>query len=164
MESLLSTLELIKPSFKTVATFDTAGLSAGHTVRGFASQLNQVFTNLIVNGCHAIEEKQAATGRREPGDILADGAAAADGDPVSGGELTLHVRDSGCGMSDAVKARLFQPFFTTKGAERGTGLGLGICRSIVSEHGGRLEVSSEEGIGTTFRVVLPLAGPHAVID
>jgi two-component system NtrC family sensor kinase len=150
VESLLSTLELIRPSFKTVATFDTSRLETGHTVLGFASQLNQVFTNLIVNGCHAIEEKHTASGQREPGRIGLSST-------VSGAEITIHVSDTGCGMTETVLAKLFQPFFTTKGADRGTGLGLGICRSIVSDHGGRMEVSSEEGAGTLFRVILPLA-------
>ena len=61
-------------------------------------------------------------------------------------------------MTSDVQQRLFEPFFTTKQGGRGTGLGLSICRQIVEGHGGRLEVESTEGEGTTMTVALPLAG------
>ena len=71
-----------------------------------------------------------------------------------GGELVLTVSDKGVGMSPAVLARLGQPFFTTRG-DRGSGLGVGICRRIVEAHGGSLTYVSEEGVGTQARVRLP---------
>lgn len=153
VDPLQSTLDLVKPTFRNSTAFDTSGLQTGFKVKGFPSQLNQVFTNFIVNGCHAIEEKQKASqpqGARTPGVIRLFTLA-------KDGELTIGIEDDGCGMSEAVKAKLFQPFFTTKGADKGTGLGLGICRGIVTEHGGRIEVDSTDGVGTTFRVILPLA-------
>ena len=66
----------------------------------------------------------------------------------------LAVTDTGCGMTAEVKAHLFEPFFTTK--DKGTGLGMGIVRDAVHEWGGRVEVESEPGRGTTVRVSLPL--------
>ncbi|OGS49026.1 MAG: hypothetical protein A3K68_01920 [Euryarchaeota archaeon RBG_16_68_13] len=69
--------------------------------------------------------------------------------------LSLSVMDTGAGMGPEVKARLFEPFFTTKRLGQGTGLGLALCHSIVSAHGGKIEVSTELGTGSTFTVLLP---------
>jgi len=73
----------------------------------------------------------------------------------------MEVIDEGSGISSAVRHRLFEPFFTTKSPGRGTGLGLSICYGIVADHGGRIEVESTVGKGSTFRVILPLAEPAA---
>jgi two-component system NtrC family sensor kinase len=88
-----------------------------------------------------------------------------------GGTLTIRTRwhstesertvcaefvDTGCGIPAANLQKIFDPFFTTKPLGRGTGLGLSVCYGIVSEHGGRIEVDSTEGIGSAFRVILPV--------
>ena len=75
--------------------------------------------------------------------------------------VELEVSDTGAGISRADQAKIFEPFFTTKAVGRGTGLGLSICYGIVQEHGGRLEVDSQAGRGSVFRVILPAAGPAA---
>ncbi len=72
-----------------------------------------------------------------------------------GSEACIEVEDSGRGMPEEVRARVFEPFFSTRSA--GTGLGLEICRIIVQGHGGTIECESAEGVGTTFRIKLPLA-------
>jgi signal transduction histidine kinase len=146
---LRATVELVQPTWKTVARVDTSGLQAEGDVKGFASQLNQVFTNLLVNACHAIEDRQ----RLQPGQ---ERGVVSLGSRLDGDELVISIADNGCGMSEAVQQRLFQPFFTTKSDERGTGLGMGICKKIVEAHGGRIEVQSREGAGTTMRIVLPV--------
>jgi two-component system NtrC family sensor kinase len=146
---LAATTEIVKANYKTVATFDLRGLVARGQVEGHASQMNQVFTNLMVNGCQAIEEKLRQSGRQEPGEIRLTST-------LEGEWLRMSVTDSGTGMPEHVKNRLFEPFFTTKGSERGTGLGMGICKGIMESHGGRLEVESMPGVGTTITVVLPL--------
>jgi len=76
-------------------------------------------------------------------------------------EIRVSVRDSGPGISDAVMARIFEPFFTTKPAGEGSGLGLDICRKIVEEHRGRIEVTSVPG-KTEFAVFLPRNPPDQV--
>ena len=109
-------------------------------VRCIAAQLNQVFMNLIVNAAHAIPERGTITlSTRAEGDWVCIG-----------------VKDTGAGMSDEVKRRIFEPFFTTKPVGQGTGLGLSLSFSIVQKHGGRIEVDSEPGVGTSFRVWIPI--------
>lgn len=105
-----------------------------------ASQLNQVFMNLLVNAAHAIEDRGIITVR-----------TAAHGDWVS-----IEVADTGKGIPAENIKRIFDPFFTTKPVGKGTGLGLSLSYGIVNKHGGRIEVESETGKGTNFKVWLPV--------
>jgi CheY-like chemotaxis protein len=101
-----------------------------------------VFLNLLINAGKAI-----APGQHQTIDVSLE----ARGDS----EYAVTVRDTGCGMSPEVKARLFQPFFTTRSAGQGTGLGLSISLSIVQSYGGSISVESEPGKGSAFTVRLP---------
>lgn len=115
-------------------------------IRGNSGQLRQVFLNLVVNALHAVGE----TGRVEV-------ETACDGDRVC-----VRVADDGPGISAEHRERLFVPFFTTKPAGEGTGLGLFLSHQIVHTHGGEIRVSSEPGAGASFEVRLPLeAAPFA---
>lgn len=105
-----------------------------------ASQINQVLMNLLVNAEQAI----ATTGHI----TIRTG--------VEGEYAWIEVQDDGCGMDAATQARIFEPFYTTKPAGLGTGLGLSIASGIVSRHQGRLELRSQLGVGSTFRLVLPI--------
>ena len=81
---------------------------------------------------------------------------------LESGEVAVDVKDTGEGIADEIRARIFDPFFTTKAVGVGTGLGLSICHGIVTSLGGRIEVQSQRGKGTVFRVVLPAgAGPSS---
>ena len=71
--------------------------------------------------------------------------------------VRFDVRDTGMGMEPETLEHIFEPFFTTKSAGRGTGLGLAVTYSIVKRHGGQIEVESEVGGGTVFRILLPTA-------
>ncbi len=106
----------------------------------FPSQLNQVFMNLLVNAAHAIEERGRITLRTG----------------VEGDNVWVEVEDTGKGITPEHLGRIFEPFFTTKPVGQGTGLGLSLSYGIVQKHGGRIEVKSEVGKGSVFRVVLPL--------
>ncbi|HEY6896459.1 MAG TPA: cache domain-containing protein [Rhodocyclaceae bacterium] len=107
-------------------------------------QLNQVFLNLLVNAAHAIEDKGVIT--------LRSG--------VAGEQVWLEVADTGKGIPAENLHRVFEPFFTTKPVGQGTGLGLSVSYSIVEKHHGRIEVESQVGVGTTFRIWLPVRQPE----
>jgi signal transduction histidine kinase/CheY-like chemotaxis protein len=117
-----------------------------------AHELGQVFLNLIVNAFQAIPEDR-------PGDHRVSIHARTD----PRGWAAIDIRDTGVGIPPDVVTRIFEPFFTTKPLGVGTGLGLAIAHGIVTGAGGRIEVESRLGQGSTFRVVLPpaAAGPGA---
>jgi signal transduction histidine kinase len=109
-------------------------------VRCYAGQLNQVFTNLLMNACDALEGRGRIRIRTRP----------------SVGGVRLEFHDDGPGIPPETQARIFEPFYTTKPVGQGTGLGLSISYGIVERHGGRMLVGSSPGAGTTFVVELPL--------
>ena len=114
------------------------------------SQINQVFLNLVTNAAQATDEVS--------GEItVASGI-------VAGGQVRVDVSDNGHGIPEAILPKIFDPCFTTKDVGPGTGLGLSIAYKIVQEHGGRIEVKSSVGRGTTFSVFLPVkaAQPQAL--
>jgi two-component system, NtrC family, sensor kinase len=114
------------------------------------SQINQVFLNLVTNAAQATDDLS--------GEItVASGIA-------QGGQVRVDVSDNGHGIPEAILSKIFDPFFTTKDVGQGTGLGLSIAYKIVQEHGGRIEVKSTVGRGTTFSVFLPVkaAQPQAL--
>jgi two-component system NtrC family sensor kinase len=106
------------------------------------SQINQVFLNLITNAAQATEDST--------GEITVATAMAANG------QVRVDISDNGHGIPESIVAKIFDPFFTTKEVGQGTGLGLSIAYKIVQEHGGRIEVHSKVGRGTTFTVFLPV--------
>lgn len=115
-------------------------------VAGDPIQLNQVVVNLVLNALQAM-----------PSGGLLEVATALDGDHV-----LLRVMDTGSGMTDEVRERIFLPFFTTKEEGLGTGLGLSVVHGIVTAHGGSVRVASQLGLGTQFEVRLPApAAPPA---
>jgi two-component system, NtrC family, sensor kinase len=109
-------------------------------VECIASQINQVFMNLLINAAQAIAERGTITLR-----------TAQQGDHVH-----IEIADTGCGINPDHLKRIFDPFFTTKPVGKGTGLGLSLAYGIIRKHGGGIDVSSELGVGTTFRITLPI--------
>jgi PAS domain S-box-containing protein len=103
-------------------------------------RLNQVFMNILSNATQAIDEK---------GEIFIKTKS-------EGANVSIIIRDSGKGMTEEVQKRVFEPFYTTKDMSKGTGLGLSISYSIVEEHSGKIEMSSEPSRGTEFIITLPV--------
>jgi hypothetical protein len=135
------TLQLLEPQLRQsrieiVRDYDGA-LPAAY---GNGGKLQQVFTNLILNARDAIPD----------GGRITLSTATEDNDSI-----IIHVADDGIGIAPENVARIYDPFFTTKGVGRGTGLGLAVSYGIVQEHSGHIAVNSAPGRGTTFRITLP---------
>ncbi len=124
-------------------------------VRGDRGQIEQVFMNLCINARDAMPRGGRITLEVDEADLDADYCAAHPW-ATTGRFVRVAVTDTGIGMDRATLARIFDPFFTTKPKDKGTGLGLAIVYGIVRKHGGLINVYSEVGVGTTFRVFLPV--------
>lgn len=111
-----------------------------------AGKLQQVFTNLLLNARDAIPDG---------GRIVVSTSAADDG------SIVAEISDSGIGIAPENVAKIYDPFYTTKGVGQGTGLGLAVTYGIVQEHAGHISVDSKPGHGTTFRITLPAARARA---
>jgi PAS domain S-box-containing protein len=146
-----TTLIVANNEYKYIATVETQ-LGTLPEVMCNVGELNQVFLNLIVNAAHAIQEsgKDTASGR-----ITITTAAGRD-------SVVISIADNGCGIPEENLEKIFDPFFTTKAVGRGTGQGLAIARSIITEkHCGSIDVQSTIGVGTRFIVRLPVGGRAA---
>lgn len=109
------------------------------------SRINQVFMNLMVNASHAIEKSGRITLRTGCNEQ----------------EVWVEVADTGKGIPKEILPRIFEPFYTTKPVGQGTGLGLSLSYSIIQKHKGKISVESEVGVGSTFRITLPIRPPLA---
>ena len=110
------------------------------SVTGDQAQLNQVLINLVVNAIHAMPEGGTLTIKTT----------------VKQDSVVMLVKDTGKGISEDIKDKIFLPFFTTKEVDKGTGLGLSVVYGIIKEHGGTVHVDSQEGSGSIFKVKLPI--------
>ncbi len=115
-------------------------------LQGDAEQLRRVVINLVSNAIDALEEE--ATGHAE--------VRVSMGENLAGTEVWVRIADNGLGIDADVRDRIFDPFFTSR--DQGTGLGLALCRKIVDNHGGTIEVDSEIGEGTEFVLTFPKTG------
>jgi PAS domain S-box-containing protein len=115
-------------------------------VAGREGELREVLTNLIINAVDAMPAGGTLTLRSKH----------------IGERVAVEISDTGTGMPPEVKAQIFDPFYTTKG-EQGTGLGLAMVKGIVARHNGEIEVDSEPGHGTTFRIYLPISEDMAAL-
>jgi len=138
-DGLDSTLELLKYLFeKRIRIIKEYGRIP--SIRCKAAQLNQVFTNILHNACQAIEDK---------GEIRIRTIH-------QNGQIQVSISDTGAGIAPENLNKIFDPGFTTKGVGVGTGLGLSIAYRIVEDHGGKIEVESKVGEGSTFEIHLPV--------
>lgn len=134
-----STLNIVWNELKYKATV-TKKYGVIPQIECFPQRLNQVFMNLLVNAAQAIKEK---------GEIIIRSYQVNQ-------TVVVEVSDTGEGIEKEDLEHIFEPFFTTKEVGKGTGLGLSVVYGIIENHGGKIEVESEVGKGSTFRVILPI--------
>jgi signal transduction histidine kinase len=147
---------LIRNTFPRLITFEANIPSNLFNVTGDATQIQQILLNLCVNARDAMPnggtlsiygQNRVLRNERVPGSDA----------PVSGSFVELSVRDTGTGIPPEILQKIFDPFFTTKPEGKGTGLGLATVQTIIRNHNGFLDLSSEVGKGTTFKILLPAA-------
>ncbi len=123
-------------------------------IQGNPGQLQQVFTNMIINGLHASPSgtQMTVTSKYLP--------------PLGEfpGAIEIDFGDQGVGISEENMKKIFEPFFTTKEVGKGTGLGLSVSYGIIKDHGGEIKVKSKVGVGTTFSIIIPLEKRAAAVD
>jgi two-component system NtrC family sensor kinase len=147
---LQNALDVTGGVYKLVADVEVS-LGVLPPVMCYPQELNQVFLNLVVNAAHAVED----SGRRGVIGVTTR---------VEGDSVVIDISDTGCGIPEAHRDRIFDAFYTTKAVGRGTGQGLAISRSIVVDHhGGELTFDTELGRGTTFHLRLPIHGLAAKV-
>ena len=151
---------LIGEQIELVVLLDPALDSGAGLVLADPAQLRQILLNLVLNARDAVPRGGTITLSTRAAEFPSE--VSRKGEP--GGSrraVSLVVSDNGCGMDMETRARLFEPFFTTKKLGQGTGLGLAMVQRIVSEAGGRIEVESEPGHGSSITVFLPAIAPAA---
>jgi two-component system cell cycle sensor histidine kinase/response regulator CckA len=126
-------------------------------ILGDPTQLHQVLLNLCVNARDAMMPAGGTLKIGAENVELDNYALQLETDKRSGSYIVVSVTDTGCGMSQDTMMKIFEPFFTTKGVGKGTGLGLSTVNGIIKGHGGFVNVYSEVGVGSTFRVYFPAA-------
>ncbi|MDR2219904.1 MAG: GHKL domain-containing protein [Methylobacillus sp.] len=140
-----STLVLANNVLKTHDVAIHKNYGGAPTINGSPSQINQVFLNLITNAA------QAMPADREEQNVITLSTSMEDHDTVR-----IEIEDNGAGIPKDVLPNVFDPFFTTKPIGEGTGMGLSICFQIIEAHGGRIQVDSEQDVGTIFTILLPI--------
>jgi PAS domain S-box-containing protein len=141
-------LDVIQPRLKALQIQVERDYQNAPRIHCIFTDINQVISNLLVNACQAIEAQPPSRAGRIALAVRPEGE-----------DVSIEVADNGCGIAPENLPRLFDPFFTTRDVREGSGLGLWVCHSIISAHGGRIEVDSQPGEGTRFRVFLPV-GPN----
>jgi signal transduction histidine kinase len=156
-QTVESTLVVAANEWKYVANMVKDFQSDLPLVPCLPGELNQVILNLVVNAAHAIADVSDADVRQK-GTITI--STRRNGDWVE-----IHVRDTGIGIPEAIRDRVFDPFFTTRSVGGGTGQGLAIARNvIVGRHNGTLTFQSQVGIGTVFTIRLPIEPPRETLS
>ena len=141
----------LEESIETVLTLNTNKIKRGVNVirkyntvpliNAYGDELGQIWNNLISNAVHAMNEKGNLT-------ITIDN--------VDGNRVSVSISDEGCGIPEQHRERIFEPFYTTKNAGEGTGMGLDIVKKLVDKHGGAISFTTETDKGTSFVVELPV--------
>ena len=147
-DCIATTVNLVKTQYVDVANI-TTDIDKLPKEQNLPMQLNQVILNLIINAGDAIKEKQSRHPSAQLGNINIRCYREKK-------DIVVSIADDGCGMNEETKHKLFEPFYTTKGVGKGTGLGMSVSFGIIRKHGGSFEVKSTLGVGSTITIRLPI--------
>ena len=125
-------------------------------IQAISQDLGRVFLNLVTNSWHATEDKRDAIRANDPEAVRSYMPGLRISTALIGEEIEIRFRDNGTGMPPDVVEKIFNPFFTTKPTDRGTGLGLSLSNDIIRSHGGNISVETEAGEFTEFIITLPM--------
>jgi len=153
---LADSLKLLRAALPSSIRFEVTLAEGSGSVMGDATQLHQVILNLCTNAAHAMRGQSGTLKVDLRREMLSETVGIMESALPAGPYLCLTVADEGRGMSPETLSHIFLPFFTTKTAGEGTGLGLSILLGIVRDIGGNVQVDSELGRGTTFRIYFPI--------
>jgi len=148
-------LQLLRASLPTTIEIRRKVTAGNDTVQADPSQIHQMVMNLGTNAGQAMRDLGGVLEVTLSEEDLAEGERAGELELKPGPYLKLTVRDTGIGMEPEIVSRIFEPFFSTRKKDEGTGLGLAVVHGIVQTHGGAVTVASEPGRGTVFEVYLP---------
>jgi signal transduction histidine kinase/CheY-like chemotaxis protein/HAMP domain-containing protein len=155
-----NTLRMVERLIESNVQIDFAVVDQNLVVQADENQLEQVIVNMCLNSRDAMPDggKLEITVQKADPDLLPDSLA-----EHSGGYVHICLQDNGHGISPSAQARIFEPFFSTKDKNKGTGLGLATAYGIVEQHGGAIKVTSQPGEGARFCIFLPLVADASEI-
>ncbi len=154
-DAISQSVRLLRASLPPSIEIDTQIAAEHRMVRGDATSLQQVLMNLVTNAAHAMPNGGTLQILLEDF-YVRDSVARARPELHEGPYVRLSVRDSGTGMDEATRLKAFEPFFSTKAAGEGSGLGLALVHGILRDHRGAVELESRPGVGTTVLCLLPV--------
>ena len=155
-KEVLEALDIIRRLVPENIVFQTEIAEESLYIRGRSQMAEHLLMNLCNNAFHAMEKEGGTltiTLRRAFGGVA--GESAAEANPPRGDWVLLSVADTGCGISKDAMDKIFEPFYTTKGSGKGSGLGLSVVRNMVTAAGGEIRIDSREGSGTIFYLYFP---------
>jgi nitrogen-specific signal transduction histidine kinase/ActR/RegA family two-component response regulator len=151
------TLDFLRASLPSTIELQHAVSQDAGAIQADPTQMQQVLINLSTNAAHAMEKNGGVLKIEFDSVTLTEEDVQIDPEAEPGAYVRLSVSDTGHGIDPGLLPRIFDPYFTTKGPDKGTGLGLAVVHGIVKSHGGLIKVYSEVGHGTVFHVFLPRA-------
>ena len=151
------TIQLLRASLPTTIEIKLSMKAARDTILASPAELQQILMNLVTNASFAMKKRVGIIGINITNVDFEPDSPVFDADIEPGEYVQIVVTDTGSGMPPDVMKRIFEPFFTTKGVGEGTGMGLPVVYGIVKSLHGTITVESEPGMGSTFRVFLPIA-------
>jgi len=154
-------VEMARPLFGQQISLETSFHQDTNWANVDPDQLRQAILNLVLNARDAMPEEGILTLSTCNTSLATLPKPSAD-DPLPGTYVEIAVRDTGSGIPASALDRIFEPFFTTKDIGKGTGLGLAMVHGVVKQHGGTVSVSSQDGAGATFRILLPAFEPPSL--